>query len=55
MDPIKLNTRGTSTWLLPRDNGILLTQGSSRVKLDYDEMRLLLAALTQTNDSLTRY
>jgi hypothetical protein len=45
--PIKLNTRGTATWLMPRDKGIVLTQGSSRVKLDDDEMRRLYAALEQ--------
>ena len=52
-EPKKLNTRGTATWLMPGDNGIVLTQGSSRVKLDYDEMRQLYAALTAALAALT--
>jgi hypothetical protein len=48
--PIKLNTRGTPTWLMPRDKGIVITQGSSRVKLDAGEIQRLYAALsTLTN------
>jgi hypothetical protein len=39
--PIQINTRGTATWLFPGDKGFVLSQGSSRVKLDADEARKL--------------
>ncbi len=45
--PIKLNTHGTATWLLPRDQGFILNQGSSRIKLDNDEIGRLYKVLTQ--------